>query len=120
VGSGSTTRLIAGRLGKAKTYKKYSNDDVIKETLAYYILPRGTTLAAYSKNASNKVPLSTMRRLFCNCKVFETQADNASVGKVEKVFNEHLIKTRLNKQKQVGPANTAKRYLTDNEQTMKS
>jgi hypothetical protein len=71
------------------------------EALAFYILPRGTTLASYCiKNGSpkdgRKVPLYSMRQLFLNCKVFEMQAKNASVGDVEKALKGYLAKTREN------------------------
>jgi hypothetical protein len=115
-GTGGADEPASGRLPKPKTYKKYGNSDVIREALAFYILPPGTTLAAYSKVHSNKVPLSTMRRLFFHCKVFEMKTNNTSVGEVEKVLTDYLKKKRMNERTRTGAAHVALRYLTDNEE----
>jgi hypothetical protein len=39
---------------KAKMYKKYNTNGVITEVIAFYILPRGTTLASFCKKVRNK------------------------------------------------------------------
>jgi hypothetical protein len=44
------------------------------------------------------------------------QAENTCVGDVEKVLKAHLAKTRVNARNRTGPANVAKRYLTNNEE----
>jgi hypothetical protein len=116
---GPALKLVATGAGcvKAKTYKKYSTiNDVITEAIAFYILPRGTTLASFSKTVGNKVPLSIIRELFFQCKVFELQATNACVGTLLLVLKEYLAKTHENKVKQTIPASTARRYLTENEE----
>jgi hypothetical protein len=119
--SPDTGNQVSGKAVKDKKYKKYDNNDVIMEALAFYILPRGTTLASYcKKNGSpkdgRKVPLSSMRRLFLNCKVFEMQAKNASVGNVEKALKGYLAKTRENEKTRTASAHEANRYLTNNEE----
>ena len=49
------------RRGKKKVYKKYNNNDVIMEALAFYILPHGMTLSAYYKMEKRRVPMTTMK-----------------------------------------------------------
>ena len=107
---------VAGRAGTGKKYKKYNNNDVIMEALSLYVLPRGTSLKSFCNKDGRKVPLTTMRRLFLHCKVFEMQANNTCVGDVEKVMKAHLKKKEDNEKTRTGPANAATRYLTDNEE----
>jgi hypothetical protein len=102
--------------GKKKKYKRYNNNDVIMEALALYILPRGTSLKSYCTKEGRKVPLTTMRRLFMHCKVFELQAKNTCVGDVEKELKAYLTKTNDNGKARTGPASASKRYLTSNEE----
>ena len=106
---------LASKAGKEKKYKKYNNNDVIMEAMSLYIQPRGTSLKSFCNKDGRKVPLTTMRRLFLHCKVFEMQANNTCVGDIEKVLKAHLEKTQDNEKTRTGPANAATRYLTNNE-----
>jgi hypothetical protein len=104
------------RSTEAKKYKKYTDDDVILEALEFYILPQGSSFKKFAKRESKKVPPSTMRRIFSNCGIFEMKSNGRCVGDIEKVLKEHLKQTRTNEQNRTGPASSAKRYLTNNEE----
>jgi hypothetical protein len=107
---------ITGRRGKKKVYKRYTNADVVIEALIFYNRPLGSSLTASCKEDGRRVPLSTMKRLFKDCNVFQLQAQKTCVTVVEKVLKSHLAKTRANARKRTGSASQASRYLTNNEE----
>ena len=80
----------ARRSTEAKKYKKYSEDDVILEVLGFYLLPRGASLRNYCRAKERKVPISTMKHIFFNCRIFEMKLNDKCVGDVEKVLKENL------------------------------
>ena len=44
----ATSNQVSGNVvQEKKKYKKYGNNEVIMEALAFYVVPRGTTLASY-------------------------------------------------------------------------